>query len=591
MSEFLVNTYTQGDQADPDYAILPNGDFVIVWTDGTSYVDGKSGKQSDVYAQRYDYNGNKLGEDFLVNSSYITGLQQGAAVYALDNGFVVFWESSLNDGINAKRYDLDGNELFTIDPYSAEFQVNVYNNADDIEPVVAYLDDGGFIVTWTLSSNIYAQRYDVNGGIVSSEFKVNESTNYYYTTYQVDSTVTALSDGSFVIAWERTTKSNVNAYDATFSLHGQHYDADGTPLGAEFQIRSSELKSDTTVKALNDGGFIVGWVGGSKQYDTNGVAVETTYLTTDIYSKGTLNDGGTIAVSSHVSGSWGNLEIYAQRLDSDGNVINKEFRINTDDSAYQDHNPLMATLTNGDIVVTWTSYGQESYNEKDEVYAQRYDSEFNRIGTEFRVNTITLGGQSVASIVAFDDGGFEIEWNGYQAVDGSQRYDASGNAIDGDLLSDNIYDTDIEVFSDGGYISIFNSYGVDGSGYGVLAQRYDAEGNAIDVIIPINQLTGTTTDDLLNGTAGIDNITTLEGADVVYALAGNDTINLSADSVWSSGYAAQNVSNDASVGTHQKIDLAGLNRFSDVIDGGADVDTLNLTDGNDAFLFSTSQFS
>ena len=43
------------------------------------------------------------------------------------------------------------------------------------------------------------------------------------------------------------------------------------------------------------------------------------------------------------------------------------------------------------------------------------------------------------------------------------------------------------------------------------------------------------------------------------------------------------VSNDASVGTHQKIDLAGLNRFSDVIDGGADVDTLNLTDGNDAF--------
>jgi len=98
-----------------------------------------------------------------------------------------------------------------------------------------------------------------------------------------------------------------------------------------------------------------------------------------------------------------------------------------------------------------------------------------------------------------------------------------------------------------------------------------------------NQLTGTTTDDLLNGTAGVDNITTLEGADVVYALAGNDTINLSADSVWSSGYAALNVSNDASVGTNQKIDLAGLNRFSDVIDGGADVDTLNLTDGNDAF--------
>ena len=96
-----------------------------------------------------------------------------------------------------------------------------------------------------------------------------------------------------------------------------------------------------------------------------------------------------------------------------------------------------------------------------------------------------------------------------------------------------------------------------------------------------NNLTGV--DTILQGTAGIDNITTLEGADVVYALAGNDTITLTADTVWGSGYVARNVSNDASVGTNQKIDLAGLNRFTDVIDGGADIDTINLTDGNDAF--------
>jgi len=95
-------------------------------------------------------------------------------------------------------------------------------------------------------------------------------------------------------------------------------------------------------------------------------------------------------------------------------------------------------------------------------------------------------------------------------------------------------------------------------------------------------LTGTTSDDTLNGTVGIDNITTLEGADVVYALAGNDTINLSTDSIWSS-YAALNVSNDASVGTNEMISLEGLNCFSDVIDGGGDIDILNLTSGHDAF--------
>ena len=96
-------------------------------------------------------------------------------------------------------------------------------------------------------------------------------------------------------------------------------------------------------------------------------------------------------------------------------------------------------------------------------------------------------------------------------------------------------------------------------------------------------ITGTTSDDILQGTAGIDNILTLEGADVVYALAGNDTITLTADAVWGAGYSARNVSNDSSVGTGEKITLSGLNRFSDVIDGGADVDTLILTSGNDAF--------
>jgi len=94
---------------------------------------------------------------------------------------------------------------------------------------------------------------------------------------------------------------------------------------------------------------------------------------------------------------------------------------------------------------------------------------------------------------------------------------------------------------------------------------------------------GTTADDILNGTTGNDNISTLEGADVVYALAGNDRITLTADATWGSGYRATNVSNDSSFGTREKISIEGLNKFSDVIDGGDDVDTLILTTGNDAF--------
>jgi len=76
---------------------------------------------------------------------------------------------------------------------------------------------------------------------------------------------------------------------------------------------------------------------------------------------------------------------------------------------------------------------------------------------------------------------------------------------------------------------------------------------------------------------------TLSGNDLVQGGSGNDTIYLTADATWGTGYNAKNVSNDNSVGTSEKISLEGLNKFSDVIDGGDDVDTLNLTSGNDVF--------
>jgi len=91
-------------------------------------------------------------------------------------------------------------------------------------------------------------------------------------------------------------------------------------------------------------------------------------------------------------------------------------------------------------------------------------------------------------------------------------------------------------------------------------------------------------DDLLQGTDADEYFTPLEGADVINAMSGNDIINLHAyNSIWTSGYVAKNISNIDSIGTGRVISLEGMNRFSDVIDGGDDIDVLNLTDGNDAF--------
>src|SRR3954462_10798432 len=85
--EVLVNTSTAGDQTAHNIAVLADGGYVIVWT-SANLGDTDS---SDVKGQRFDSDGNKIGNEFLVNTA-VTSFQGQPKVAALDAGrFVVTW--------------------------------------------------------------------------------------------------------------------------------------------------------------------------------------------------------------------------------------------------------------------------------------------------------------------------------------------------------------------------------------------------------------------------------------------------------------------------------------------------------------------
>lgn len=69
---------------------------------------------------------------------------------------------------------------------------------------------------------------------------------------------------------------------------------------------------------------------------------------------------------------------------------------------------------------------------------------------------------------------------------------------------------------------------------------------------------------------------------------GNDTIVLDGNGTFGSGFAALNISSSLQAGTEERINLNGKTRFEDVMDGGADVDTVELTDASDAFFLHDS---
>ena len=90
-SEFQVNSYTQPDQLRPSVSVESDGDFTVVW--GNS-VD-QDGDGYGVFGQRYASSGAPIGTEFLINT-YTPGDQYMPAVAAQsDEGhFVVAWRGA-----------------------------------------------------------------------------------------------------------------------------------------------------------------------------------------------------------------------------------------------------------------------------------------------------------------------------------------------------------------------------------------------------------------------------------------------------------------------------------------------------------------
>ena len=89
--------------------------------------------------------------------------------------------------------------------------------------------------------------------------------------------------------------------------------------------------------------------------------------------------------------------------------------------------------------------------------------------------------------------------------------------------------------------------------------------------------------DVLSGGEGSDRLIDGAGADLLSGDSGDDTVTLSGTTYHTAQYAAYNVSSASQTGTRQLINLAGKVKIEAVIDGGADFDSIELSDQGDAF--------
>jgi len=269
--ERQANTDVRGFQQSPSVAVGPSGDSMVVWQSAFfGFPPGGDGDRGGIFGQRYDAAGIPIDGEFLVNT-YTPGDQNSPEVAADPNGgFVVVWQSrgypsqdGDSAGIFARRYDAAGV------PTGGEFQVNSFTPGFQSSPAVAFDSTGGFVVVWQSNGDapagrdpdgVFARRFDSSTVPVGDEFQVNS----YTTGSQGQPVVATDGDGNFVVVW--TSSDYRGGQDGSRAgVFGQHFLHIGEPLGREFQVNTYTTGDQTepSISADASGNFIVVWTGGS----------------------------------------------------------------------------------------------------------------------------------------------------------------------------------------------------------------------------------------------------------------------------------------------------------------------------------------
>lgn len=99
--------------------------------------------------------------------------------------------------------------------------------------------------------------------------------------------------------------------------------------------------------------------------------------------------------------------VLAEILTPEGVVVKSQFIVNdyTDSWQYQ---PAVAVLNDGTAIIVWSSWRDEGYNKG--IYGIAIDSSGNKLCSEFKINTYNPGDQFMPAIVALPDGGFVVAW-------------------------------------------------------------------------------------------------------------------------------------------------------------------------------------
>jgi hypothetical protein len=376
--EFQANTFTTDNQLDPAVAMDDAGNFVITW-----YSVGQDGSAGSIFAQRFDAQGTPLSREFQVNDYRIGGQQHPAIAMNGTGHFVIVWHSMHQDGdqlgLFAQRFNPQGERL------GKEFQVNTVTAGNQLGPVIAMDAAGHFVISWSSwgqdgdAMGIFAQRFDADGAKIGPEFQVNHYTN----NSQLEPAIAVDAAGHFVISWSSRGQDG----DA-MGIFAQRFDVDGTKVGPEFHVNTTRVGSqhDAAISMDIAGDFIISWSSrhpeGSdwdiygQRFDAQGTPLGHEFQVNTHTGNSQQLQVSAVNQAGHMAIAWCSRDqdgdamgIFAQRFDATGTPLGEEFQVNSF-TASEQAVPSIAMNDAGHLVVVWHSQSQDGSGFG--IFAQRF---------------------------------------------------------------------------------------------------------------------------------------------------------------------------------------------------------------------------
>ncbi len=303
-NSFRVDTIPDFQSINANAAALDNGGFIVFYDS-----DEARATQDDIYAQRYDRNGNKIGSNFLLNTRERDFDQNIAEVAQLKNGnALVLWHSEAT--ISDNTYN--GQNEFRATLFSktgailkSDFHVGIAQGGagDGIDPFnICALNNGGFAIVRYETENpkgldftydVKLKLYNSLGAATSPEITVHAATRGII--YGMD--VTQLTTGEIVVIWNTPER-----FYPSEEIQGRIYDASGRPLTNRFVIAAHDGydSEEIDIKALPTGGFVVTYMSEFVDFEHDGIGAK-------FYGVATAgNDVATVDVTGLLYGLGGN---------------------------------------------------------------------------------------------------------------------------------------------------------------------------------------------------------------------------------------------------------------------------------------------